>query len=55
MEKREEILWNCRLRGMTRKSVTGDIDILLQQGYLDLNSHQKVVLGEMGKEHVVID
>ena len=41
--------WNGRLRGMTRKSVTGDVDILLQQRYLDLNSHQKILLGEMAK------
>lgn len=38
--------WHNQLRGMTRKSVTGDVDILLQQGYLALDSRQKVVLEE---------
>ena len=47
MAKWEGNRWNGRLRGMTRKSVMGDIDILLQQGHLDLNSRQKVVLIEM--------
>jgi len=46
MKKWEGSRWNGRLRGMTRKSVTGDVDILLQQGYLALDSHQRVVLGE---------
>ena len=42
--------WSGRLRGMIRKSVTGDVDILLQQGYLALDSRQQVVLGEMAKK-----
>jgi len=50
MAKWEENRWNGRLRGMTRKSVTSDVDILIQQGYLALNSWELVVLGEMGKE-----
>lgn len=58
MEKWEGNRWNGyfgkaqygRLHGMTRKSVTEDVDILIQQGYLALDSHELVVLGEMGKE-----
>ena len=42
--------WHNRLRGMTRKSVTLDVDILLQQGDLALDSRGQMVLGEMGKE-----
>ena len=38
--------WNGRLRGMTRKSVTEDVDILLQQGYLALDSQRHVIVGE---------
>ena len=49
MKKWEGNGWNGRLRGMSRKSVTVDVDILLQQGYLALDSHQKVRLGEIGK------
>ena len=49
MAKWEGSRWHNQLRGMNRKSVTGDVDILLQQGYLDLNSHEKVVLGEKAK------
>ena len=44
--------WNGRLRGMLRKSVTVDVDILLQQGYLALDSREMVVLGEKAKEAV---
>jgi len=51
MAKWEENRWNGRLRGMTRKSVTSDVDILIQQGYLALNSWELVVLGEMGKKY----
>ena len=46
MKKWEGNRWNGRLRGMTRKSVTVDVDILLQQGYLNMDSHERVVLGE---------
>ena len=49
MAKWEGNRWHNQLRGMTRKSVMGDIDILLQQAYLDLNSYEKVVLGEKAK------
>jgi len=55
MAKWEGNRWNGRLRGMTRKSVTGDIDILLQQGYLALDSHQLMVLGDMAGKSVVVD
>ena len=48
MKKWEGNRWNNRLHGMTRKSVTVDVDILLQQGYLALDSHQRVVLEEKG-------
>ena len=44
--------WNGRLRGMIRKSVTVDVDILLQQGYLALDSREMVVLGQKAKEAV---
>ncbi len=53
MKKWEGNRWNNRLHGMSRKSVTVDVDILIQQGYLALDSHQMVVLGEIAKEHVV--
>ena len=46
MKKWEGNRWNGRLRGMTRKSVTGDVDILLQQGYLALDSYGRVIPGE---------
>ncbi len=46
MKKWEGNRWHNRLHGMSRKAVTGDVDILLQQGYLALDSHQRVRLGE---------
>jgi len=45
MKKWEGNRWNNRLQGMSRKAVTGDVDILLQQGYLALDSRQKIILG----------
>ena len=42
--------WNGRLHGLTRKSITEDVDILLQQGYLTLDSREQAVVVEMGKE-----
>lgn len=53
MKKWEGNRWNSRLHGLTRKSVTEDVDILLQQGYLALDSRKQVIVGEMGKEAVV--
>ena len=50
MKKWEGNRWNNRLHGMSRKSVTVDVDILIQQGYLALDSHEKVMLGEISKE-----
>ena len=50
MKKWEGNRWNGRLHGLTRKSVTEDVDILLQQGYLALDYREMVVLGEMGNE-----
>jgi len=47
MKKWEGNRWNNRLRGMSRKAVTGDVDILLQQGYLALDSQEQLVLGKM--------
>ena len=47
MKKWEGNRWNNRLHGMTRKSVTVDVDILIQQGYLALDSHEKVMLGKI--------
>jgi len=46
MKKWKGNRWNNRLRGMTRKSVMGDVDILLQQGYLALDSYGRVIPGE---------
>ena len=46
MKKWKGNRWNNRLHGMTRKSVTVDVDILLQQGYLALDSNQMIVLGD---------
>jgi len=38
--------WNGRLHGLTSNSVTEDVDILLQQGYLALDSYGRVIPGE---------
>ena len=50
MKKSAGNRWNNRLRGMTRKSVTVDVDILLQLGYLALNSQGQMVLGKSGTD-----
>ena len=50
MKKGKENRWNGRLHGMTRKFVTVDVDILLQQGYLALDSHERVLLGEKAND-----
>ena len=50
MKKWARNKWNGRLHGMTRKFVTVDVDILLQQGYLALDSHERVLLGEKAND-----
>ncbi len=51
MKKWKGNRWNNRLRGMSHKSVTGDIYILLQQGYLALDSwgvgNKRTIWGNM--------
>lgn len=52
MKKWEGNRWNGRLHGLTRNSVTEDMDVLLQQRYLALDSHELVAF--LGKVYPLI-